>query len=73
MNKGSEGRLTPDNVSKIGPHYARTLREWKRKFLANFELIIAPALQKEHMLCAEDILVFKRKWTCTYLPISFVS
>ncbi|KAJ3521939.1 hypothetical protein NM688_g8948 [Phlebia brevispora] len=32
MNRGTAGRLTVDSVTNIGPHYARTLREWKRKF-----------------------------------------
>ncbi|KAF7371112.1 CFS1-like protein [Mycena sanguinolenta] len=34
MNRGSNGRLTVDSVFNIGPHYARTLREWKAKFPA---------------------------------------
>ncbi|KAJ7813882.1 Mycolic acid cyclopropane synthetase-domain-containing protein [Mycena olivaceomarginata] len=28
LNKGSAGRLVVDSVLNIGPHYARTLREW---------------------------------------------
>ena len=31
MTSGSNGRLTTDTVSNIDPHYARILREWKRK------------------------------------------
>lgn len=42
LNKGSHGRLVVDAVSNIGPHYARTLREWRRRFEARFEDTIVP-------------------------------
>ena len=35
LAKGSQGRLVVDSVSNIGPHYARTLREWRRRFEAD--------------------------------------
>ncbi|KAF8499899.1 CFS1-like protein, partial [Hysterangium stoloniferum] len=65
MNKGTSGRLTIDSVSNIGPHYARTLREWKRKFLLNFSSVIASALQEQYSLSTEDLEIFRRKWICT--------
>ena len=47
------------------PHYARTLREWRRRFLATFNDLIQPALRAEHPEMTDaDIEVFKRKWLC---------
>ncbi|KAG6844466.1 hypothetical protein H0H87_006690 [Tephrocybe sp. NHM501043] len=68
MQAGSQGRLTVDSISNIGPHYARTLREWRRRFLDRFESVIVPALKREYpsIMCGvggkEEIEVFKRKW-----------
>ncbi|KAF8526279.1 cyclopropane-fatty-acyl-phospholipid synthase [Hysterangium stoloniferum] len=62
MANGSCGRLITDSVSNIGPHYARTLREWKCNFIRNFQSIIAPALHREHDLSPKDMEIFRRKW-----------
>lgn len=65
IDKGSQGRLNVDSIVNIGPHYARTLREWRIRFLMNFERDIRPALKDEHPeMTEEDIMVFKRKWIC---------
>ncbi|QRV92947.1 cyclopropane-fatty-acyl-phospholipid synthase [Ceratobasidium sp. AG-Ba] len=32
--RGGNSKLVVDNVENIGPHYARTLREWRSRFLA---------------------------------------
>jgi cyclopropane-fatty-acyl-phospholipid synthase len=41
------------------------LREWRRRFLANFDDKIGPALRAEHPEMTDaDIEVFKRKWIC---------
>lgn len=37
-----------DSVANIGPHYARTLREWRNRFEDKFESDIVPALRKTH-------------------------
>ncbi len=37
-----------ESVANIGPHYARTLREWRHRFIQRFEDVIVPALQKEY-------------------------
>ena len=73
---GSKGTLVVDSVSNIGPHYARTLREWRRRFVEKFEDVVVPALQKEHelrrggkgekVLGRDEIEVFKRKWICNH-------
>lgn len=52
ITKGSKGELIVDNVCNIGPHYARTLREWRQNFLANYETF-KPANNPD---------IFKRKW-----------
>ncbi|KAJ7147852.1 CFS1-like protein [Mycena crocata] len=62
LNEGSGGRLIMDSVLNIGPHYARTLREWKRRFLANWEGIVAKALVEQYDLDAKGLEIFKRKW-----------
>lgn len=75
MQAGSSGRLVVDSVSNIGPHYARTLREWRRRFLARFEDVVVPALRREYPEVMgekagrrgeEEIEVFKRKWICMF-------
>jgi cyclopropane-fatty-acyl-phospholipid synthase len=61
-----------DSVCNIGPHYARTLREWRKRFLDRFESVIVPALQMEYPKVMsgqngkEEMEVFKRKWICMY-------
>jgi len=64
MNTSSQGRLTIDSVYNIGPHYARTLREWKRKFLFNWDGVIAKALVDQYQLPEQELEIFKRKWIC---------
>jgi cyclopropane-fatty-acyl-phospholipid synthase len=76
---GSKGRLIVESVANIGPHYARTLREWRRRFVQRFETVVVPSLQKEYAvrtggdkdgkprkLGRDDIEVFRRKWLCEY-------
>ncbi|KAI0712318.1 cyclopropane-fatty-acyl-phospholipid synthase [Earliella scabrosa] len=74
LTRGSKGRLVVDAVSNIGPHYARTLREWRRRFEARFEEMIVPALKAEYpgvmdsndAKAREEIEVFRRKWIYYY-------
>ncbi|KAJ6525285.1 CFS1-like protein [Mycena vulgaris] len=80
MQEGSSGRLIVDSVSNIGPHYARTLREWRRRFLHQFDSVIVPALKREYpdvmngRRGKEEIEVFKRKWICAcYCEVGFTS
>ncbi|ORX34243.1 S-adenosyl-L-methionine-dependent methyltransferase [Kockovaella imperatae] len=63
IHKGAHNNLVVDSISNIGPHYARTLREWRRRFLASFNDRIGPAMRAEHPEMTDaDIEVFKRKW-----------
>ena|SRR2546423_4057172 len=48
INKGSQSRLTVDEIQNIGPHYSRTLRLWKERFMKNFDSRIRPALLSEY-------------------------
>ncbi|KAI0667642.1 cyclopropane-fatty-acyl-phospholipid synthase [Trametes maxima] len=74
LTRGSHGRLVVDAVSNIGPHYARTLREWRKRFEARFEDTIVPALRAEYPAvmgsddakAREEIEVFRRKWIYYY-------
>lgn len=72
LESGSQGRLTIDSVSNIGPHYARTLREWRRRFVTKFSEVIEPALREEHPEVMDgergrrEVEIFRRKWLCTY-------
>lgn len=69
MTLGTQGRLTTDSVWNISSHYSRTLREWRRNFLSNFERIIAPALRARYNLSDYDLEIFRRKW-CYYFEYS---
>ena len=67
---GSKGNLILDTLVSIGPHYSRTLREWKRRFEANFDKVIRPALLRDHDEISrlppaqrqKEVDVFRRKW-----------
>ncbi|KAJ3992330.1 CFS1-like protein [Lentinula boryana] len=78
LASGSKGTLTVDSISNIGPHYARTLREWRRRFIERFEDVIVPALKREYPEVMggkqgkKEIEVFKRKWICEPLRLSLV-
>jgi Mycolic acid cyclopropane synthetase len=47
MERATSGRLLPESISNVGPHYPRTLREWRRRFEDNFA-DTERALRKEH-------------------------
>ncbi|TFK23398.1 S-adenosyl-L-methionine-dependent methyltransferase [Coprinopsis marcescibilis] len=77
LQSGSKGKLVVDSVSNIGPHYARTLREWHDRFIDRFEEVIKPALENEYPTvmgakckdrekALEEVEVFKRKWIYYY-------
>ncbi|KAF9553889.1 cyclopropane-fatty-acyl-phospholipid synthase [Agrocybe pediades] len=81
LTSGSKGSLIIDSIENIGPHYARTLREWRRRFVSRFEEVIVPGLQKEYaarreqagvgtggmkVLSRDEIEVFRRKWIYYY-------
>lgn len=74
MNVGASSQLTIDSISNIGPHYARTLREWRGRFSEKFDSVIEPALRKEYpdIMAGEngrfEIDVFRRKWICKLSP-----
>ncbi|EPQ29570.1 uncharacterized protein PFL1_02789 [Pseudozyma flocculosa PF-1] len=67
---GSKNQLVLDTVVNIGPHYSRTLREWRRRFEAHFDNVIRPALLRDHeeirnlpeVAKDKEIEVFRRKW-----------
>ncbi|KIM24907.1 hypothetical protein M408DRAFT_316976 [Serendipita vermifera MAFF 305830] len=83
LTKGSSGSLIVESISNIGPHYARTLREWRRRFEAKFDEVIVPALQSEYpdvmgpqtgLKGLREIEVFKRKWICDcYCEVGFTT
>lgn len=70
LTTGTNGQLTIDSTINIGPHYARTLREWRDRFEAKFESDIVPALRVKYPDSMgegvvgerEAIEVFRRKW-----------
>ncbi|KAI0688988.1 S-adenosyl-L-methionine-dependent methyltransferase [Cytidiella melzeri] len=72
---GSSGRLVVESVNNIGPHYVRTLREWRRGFESGFVPsgdnkygAIEQCLRDEFPdvmngpRAKEEIEVFRRKW-----------
>lgn len=70
VQRGSQGSLVLDTVHSIGPHYSRTLREWRRRFETNFDTVISKALIKDHeeirkmdpIQQQREIQIFKKKW-----------
>ncbi|GAB7356662.1 hypothetical protein MBLNU459_g7378t1 [Dothideomycetes sp. NU459] len=63
VRAGSNFTLIPETVENIGPHYAKTLRLWKEKFMENFDEKIKPALLAEHKGMTDgDVELFRRKW-----------
>ncbi|KAF7296434.1 CFS1-like protein [Mycena chlorophos] len=62
LTQGTEGRLLIDSVLNIGPHYARTLREWKARFLASWDGTVKKALREAYSLDEQGLEIFKRKW-----------
>lgn len=72
MQTATSGRFVVESVSNIGPHYARTLREWRKRFVAYFD-VIEEALKKEYpgvfdgKAGEKELRVFWRKWICTSL------
>ena len=69
MEHATSGRLLVESISNVGPHYARTLREWRRRFEDNFA-DIERALCQDHPGVfdseqgAQELAVFRRKWLC---------
>ncbi|KAJ3151443.1 hypothetical protein HK101_001889, partial [Irineochytrium annulatum] len=57
IEKGSKGKLIVDELSNIGPHYAKALRVWRERFLEGFDGVV-----EETGL--DDVYTeeFKRKW-----------
>jgi hypothetical protein len=77
LDRATSGQLIIDSISNIGPHYARTLREWRRNVVDNFAEI-EQALRKDHPgmfdseqdeRSAHELAVFRRKWLCKKNPI----
>ncbi len=74
VEQGSSGRLVLDTAHSIGPHYARTLREWRHRFEHNFDEFVKPALLMDHEEIrglapaeqAKQVEVFRRKWICEF-------
>ncbi|EIN10969.1 cyclopropane-fatty-acyl-phospholipid synthase [Punctularia strigosozonata HHB-11173 SS5] len=63
-NAGSKGRLQLDEIENHGQHYARTLREWNRRFL-RFVPEIEEEIMEQHPAFKTDrklFEAFKRKW-----------
>ena len=62
--KISERELSTDMPPSVD--YARTLREWRRRFEATFEAEIVPALREAYpeLTTRKGIDVFRRKWIC---------
>jgi Mycolic acid cyclopropane synthetase len=77
LEHATSGRLVIESISNIGPHYARTLREWRHRFENNFGEI-ERALRKDYPSVFDDdhsgrggeqrardeLAVFRRKWLC---------
>lgn len=60
--------MTVDAELTCEPDYARTLREWQRRFEDAFETDIVPALKEAYpeLKTRKEIEVFRRKWIYYY-------
>ncbi|TFK53355.1 cyclopropane-fatty-acyl-phospholipid synthase [Heliocybe sulcata] len=68
VDAATDAGLNIHSVEDIGPHYARTLREWNYRFQRNFDSRISPALRRRYPHLTEaDIQVFQRKWTYYFM------
>jgi cyclopropane fatty-acyl-phospholipid synthase-like methyltransferase len=74
ISSGSRGSFVIDSVTNHGQHYARTLREWRKRFEARWEPDIEPSLKRTYpdvMKDKEARDIFRRKWTF-YLCVAFI-
>ncbi|EJT98537.1 CFS1-like protein, partial [Dacryopinax primogenitus] len=62
LNSGSHGRLVVESVGNIGPHYSRTLREWRQRFLTSFESVVISELRQQYGVGRAECDSFQRKW-----------
>lgn len=72
MTEGSQGTMVLQAVDSIGPHYARTLREWRQRFEDSFDGKggIREVLLRDHEAIRtlpqdkqeQEVEVFRRKW-----------
>ncbi|THU86268.1 S-adenosyl-L-methionine-dependent methyltransferase [Dendrothele bispora CBS 962.96] len=63
VNDITSAGLNIESIENIGPHYARTLREWSYRFQRNFDSHILPALKSQYLdLTADDLEIFRKKW-----------
>lgn len=72
MTEGSKGTMVLQAVDSIGPHYARTLREWRQRFEDAFDGKggIREVLLRDHAAIRTlpeakrdaEVEVFRRKW-----------
>jgi cyclopropane-fatty-acyl-phospholipid synthase len=67
---GSNGRLIVDKLDNIGPHYAKALRIWRERFVANFDQVVMETGQG-NIYTTE----FKRKWEFyfSYCEVGFMT
>ncbi|KAI0666059.1 cyclopropane-fatty-acyl-phospholipid synthase [Trametes maxima] len=58
------GKFVLHHLEDHGTHYPRTLREWNRRFTANFEGVVVAELRERHPELRSDtaLKAFKRKW-----------
>lgn len=63
VNDAVAAGLNVESIENIGPHYARTLREWSYRFVRNWDSHIKPAMLEEYPALEEaDLEIFRRKW-----------
>lgn len=61
-------RVRTDHSFSSTTDYARTLREWNRRFGKTFETDIVPALREAYpeLTGRKEIEIFRRKWVCAW-------
>ncbi|KAF9228329.1 putative cyclopropane fatty acid synthase [Gyrodon lividus] len=69
IQSGVQGRLVLNCVEDYGIHYARTLREWSRRFQENFHGSLVEHMQERYpaLKDARNLEAFKRKWLYIFI------
>ncbi|KAJ7062782.1 cyclopropane-fatty-acyl-phospholipid synthase [Mycena amicta] len=62
VRTGAQGRLSIDSIENHTLHYARTLREWNRRFETNVTPMLVPTDSNFATIGTADYEAFKRKW-----------
>ncbi|MCJ1403740.1 hypothetical protein MMC11_006963 [Xylographa trunciseda] len=62
IDRASRGRLVVEDITSVSGHYVRALREWREKFLANWETVKLALREEKPGMTDAPMDIFKKKW-----------